>query len=189
MPYLFSMNPDEKQRLRQRMKGILHGMSPADRVTASAKIRSHLETWSVWVQAEKACVFHPMPVEPGFLHPWPEGKILIFPRVVGECLSLHLVLRSEDLVEGRFGVKEPAEETPQVCESLDLILVPGVAFDRAGMRLGRGGGYYDRLLQSYTGIKAGICFEEQVVEAVPGEDHDVAVDYLITPSGILTCER
>lgn len=187
MPYLVSMKPDEKQRLRQMMKGILREMNPAVRFDASLKIRAHLEGWSHWIEAECACVFHPMQVEPAFLDPWPQSKTLIFPRVVGESLSLHLVSQPEQLVEGRFGLREPAEELPCVGEPGVLILVPGVAFDRSGMRLGRGAGYYDRLLSGYSGVKAGLCFDEQLVDAVPGEDHDVRMDYIITQSGIFFC--
>jgi 5-formyltetrahydrofolate cyclo-ligase len=65
--------------------------------------------------------------------------------------------------------------------------VPGLAFDRRGGRLGRGKGYYDRFLLETSGLRVGICFEDQVVEKIPGEAHDLRMDFLITPAGIFPC--
>lgn len=83
-----------------------------------------------------------------------------------------------------FGVKlrTPPKEAEVVTPS--LLLIPGMAFDKKGGRLGRGKGFYDRFLSEFKGLKVGICFEEQLVDTVPREDHDVSVDFVVSERGI-----
>ena len=99
-----------------------------------------------------------------------------------------------ELKKGKFGVPEPT--VPVFApEKLDLIIVPGVAFDHAGNRVGRGGGFYDRLLPQYNSVRVGVCFDFQClpvlsdegveVEEIPAEPHDCNVSLLITESQIL----
>ena len=87
------------------------------------------------------------------------------------------------MVSGRFGVREPGADCPLISlNQLDLILVPGVTFDLTGHRLGRGKGFYDRLLAGFCGHKCGVAFEAQIVAAVPAEPHDVLVNSILTPT-------
>ena len=84
---------------------------------------------------------------------------------------------------GKFGVREPAERcAPVPLNRLDLVLVPGIAFDIRGGRLGRGQGYYDRLLSAVTGLKCGVAFDEQIVDAVPVGPLDVRLNCILTPT-------
>ncbi len=181
------MNVDEKQRLRWEMRDILCDLSPALRASQSAKIRSRLDAWTHWLDAGLACVFSPMATEPDILNPWPHGKKLIFPRVDGECLRLHHVETRTQLQLGAFSLREPVAGLPEMEKKADVILVPALAFDRSGRRLGRGGGYYDRLLGQFEGVRVGVCFEEQILPEVPSESHDVGVHFVITPAGIFPC--
>ena len=97
------------------------------------------------------------------------------------------VASPDELAPGKFGVLEPASDAPESPGNWDLILVPGMAFDRRGGRLGRGRGYYDRFLSIHRDIlRVGICFDEQLVSSVPSEDHDIRMHALITPSAILS---
>lgn len=181
------MNADEKQRLRMQMRAILRDLSPELKALQSAKIRALLDTWTHWREAHTACVFSPIPTEPDVLSPWPEQKKLLFPRVDGVNLKLHPVEAREHLKVGAFSLLEPASNFPEVEKKADLILVPAMAFDRFGMRLGRGGGYYDRLLSQFEGVSVGVCFEEQFLPEVPSEAHDQGVQFVITPAGIFPC--
>jgi 5-formyltetrahydrofolate cyclo-ligase len=70
-------------------------------------------------------------------------------------------------------------------ESIELMAVPGVAFDRNGNRLGRGGGYYDRLLAGFSGLSAGVSFDFQLFPQIPSEPHDIPVDTIVTEFGII----
>ncbi|HLP77584.1 MAG TPA: 5-formyltetrahydrofolate cyclo-ligase, partial [Candidatus Paceibacterota bacterium] len=77
---------------------------------------------------------------------------------------------------------------PVSLNQLDLVLVPGVAFDACGRRLGRGKGFYDRLLADTRGIKCGVAFDEQIVTGIPVEPHDVLVDCILTPTRWIDCD-
>ncbi len=83
---------------------------------------------------------------------------------------------------------EPPSEYEEILpEALDLILVPGLAFDKSGYRLGYGGGFYDRILGRGLGLKIGICLRENLWESLPVEPHDERVDYIITEEGVVQC--
>lgn len=118
-----------------------------------------------------------------------QGKRVLLPKVDGDDLTLHEYTGPQDLAIGAFGIMEP--QTPVVEPSgtvqplnpikVDLAIVPGVAFDGCGHRLGRGKGYYDRLLPRLDGChKTGICFPFQRLEHVPYEEHDVVMDEVIS---------
>jgi 5-formyltetrahydrofolate cyclo-ligase len=100
--------------------------------------------------------------EPNVMSPWPEDKIIFLPRVAGANLTLHRVAGHSDLAPGSFGVLEPSAQAPAADPVADLILVPGLGFDCSGARLGRGRGYYDRLLSGFQGLRAGLCFNESL---------------------------
>jgi 5-formyltetrahydrofolate cyclo-ligase len=181
------MIPEQKQSLRAEARRFLVGLDVDRRRAAGQKILSHLRSWDAWVAARTVCAFTALPSEPDVLTPWPDGKTIILPRVVGSQVRLHLVDNSEVLVAGSFGILEPAPNAPVALARADIILVPGLAFDLSGVRLGRGGGFYDRLLTNFEGLRVGVCFEESVLERIPAEPHDARMDFLMTPGGIISC--
>jgi 5-formyltetrahydrofolate cyclo-ligase len=88
-----------------------------------------------------------------------------------------------DLMPGKFGVLEPVAEAPEVPpEGVDLIVVPGLAFDKECYRLGHGRGFYDQWLLALPGMKIGVGFDHQLLDLVPREPHDVQLDGVIVPS-------
>ena len=88
-----------------------------------------------------------------------------------------------DIVIGKFGVREPAATCEEISLSrFDLVLVPGMAFDLAGNRLGRGQGFYDRMLAEVSGIKCGVAYDFQLLEKIPTEPHDAKVNFIFTPA-------
>jgi 5-formyltetrahydrofolate cyclo-ligase len=90
---------------------------------------------------------------------------------------------ARDLVIGKFGIREGADVSPEMeLNQLDLVLVPGVAFDTHGRRLGRGKGFYDRLLAGVRGTKCGVAFDEQIVDAVPVGPQDIPLNCILTPT-------
>ena len=110
-----------------------------------------------------------------------EGHTVVLPKVIdGERMELRRYSSSTDLVEGAFHIMEPVGEPFTDYAVIDVALVPGVAFDAAGRRLGRGRGYYDRFLAACPQIyKIGVCFPFQRVAEVPSEAHDVTMDEVI----------
>jgi len=86
----------------------------------------------------------------------------------------------------RFGIRVPLKRHEVELQTLDVVIVPGVAFDRSGARLGRGGGFYDRFLKSLPDgtMRVGACFSVQLLEEIPTDPHDLAVGLIVTESGI-----
>lgn len=114
-----------------------------------------------------------------FIEEWKNRKNLILPTVVGDDIIPVELTADCPMVEGSFHILEP--QSNQYAGPLDLIVVPGMAFDRQGHRLGRGKGYYDRFLIKYPEVKTiGICFDFQLLDEVPAEPHDQLIDEIIS---------
>lgn len=109
------------------------------------------------------------------------GKRLLYPAVQGDEMQFRRVADLSELVPGRFGIPEPAGE-PLNPGAADLIVVPGVAFDFFGRRIGYGKGFYDRALHPLEGRGklVGFCYDFQLFEVIVGEPHDVAMDVIVT---------
>ncbi len=119
------------------------------------------------------------------------GKRIAYPRVAGgRDLTIHWVDSHDVLAEGPYGLLQPVDGTPgAVLADLSVIVVPGVAFDLEGNRLGFGGGYYDTLFAGPEDAPPtiGIAYDEQVFDEVPHEDRDRPVDILVTPTRTVRC--
>ena len=118
----------------------------------------------------------------------PEGNdgLCFFPRMLsGNRLECCVVQNHTSLVPGKFGILEPSQDCLIIApDEIDLIVVPAVCYDRNGYRLGRGGGYYDRLLGKKTGETVGLCRERFVQDSVPRETHDVRVGTVVTEHAV-----
>ena len=112
-----------------------------------------------------------------------EGKTVLLPKVISDdTMELRRYTDLADLQEGAYQILEPVGEPFTDFAAIDLILVPGLAFDAAGHRLGRGRGYYDRFLHSRNRpycVKIGVCFDFQKVDEVPVDAHDMAMDKVV----------
>jgi 5-formyltetrahydrofolate cyclo-ligase len=179
---------ETKQALRDQVCAALKAIPPEQRVAASARARKLLETQALWQRARSVLCFAPLPEE---LDVWPllasalaAGKQVALPRFVAASRSYEAcwILNPEtDVRVGHFGIREPCSHCARISPgNLDLILVPGVAFDLQGRRLGRGKGYYDQLLGVWRGTTCGVAFDEQIVDEVPLEPHDVRMNCILT---------
>lgn len=169
---------------------------PADRVTElSERVRAHLLCHPVWGASRVVLGYvsfrHEVETFPLLAEVLARGRELVLPRVDRASRSLDLLRVKDlgaDLRPGYQGILEPdpARCSPADPHFIDLVLVPGVVFDRRGFRLGYGGGYYDRLLASLPrAVRVGLAFSLQVVEELPVLPHDVPVDILVTEEGVL----
>lgn len=150
----------------------------------SAKIMDRLEETDLFQQASCIALYHAIPGEvqtAGLIEKWYRKKRLLLPLIKGNDLQLLLYAGKESLKTGVFGILEPSEDCEAVPESeIDLIIVPGVAFDRQHNRLGRGKGFYDRLLSTLDVPKIGICYDFQLKDQIPAEPFDRKMDLIIT---------
>lgn len=179
---------EQKIALRKKMRvdlTKLRGRGPRSEKLCAAIVDS-----AAWRRASVVAIFAPMESEPDIELLWPHahGKTLCYPAIRMGGLDFVAVAHSESVTIGQFGIREPVFDPAYVIppDEFDLVLVPGAAFTRDGQRLGRGGGFYDRLLATpgFRARKMGICFDRQLVCAVPLEPHDQRVDCVATESGI-----
>lgn len=148
-----------------------------------------LEESELFQQASCVALYHAIPGEvqtAAFIEKWYKEKTLLLPVIEGNDLRLLPYTGPDSLKAGIFGILEPTHETQIIPENLiNLIIIPGVAFDRNHNRLGRGKGYYDRLLSSISAPKIGICYDFQLIETVPTEPFDQKMDLIITEKEII----
>ncbi len=117
-----------------------------------------------------------------------EGKKVYLPKthLKEKKLTFHQIFSLSDLVPGPFGIMEPPPWNPEIeVEKLELIIVPGVAFDKEKGRVGYGGGFYDRTLVKTKALKIGVAFSFQIFEKLPLEAHDQRVDLVVTEIGVI----
>ena len=148
----------------------------------SERILAQLEQHPDFVKAEKVMLYSALPDEvqtQAFLEKWHLKKQIILPTVVGDDIIPVAYTADTSFAVGDFNILEPQNEP--YTGDFDLIIVPGVAFDRKGNRRGRGRGYYDRFLSQHLSVKRiGICFDFQLVDAVPAEPFDIQMDEVIS---------
>jgi len=172
------------------MRVRLKTMTPEQRAAASARACALLEQQSAWKKADLIFFYAPLP---GEMDIWPllgdsiaAGKTVALPRF-DEATQRYVACQIQDvatdLADGQYGIREPRGHCIAVPPNrLDLVLVPGVAFDLHGRRLGRGKGFYDQMLASVRGTTCGVAFDEQIVETIPVEPHDVHLNCILTPT-------
>jgi 5-formyltetrahydrofolate cyclo-ligase len=188
---------EAKGVLRQKIRAALKNLLPEKRAADSAKVRALLKQQPFWQTASSILFFAPLPDE---VDVWPlleeslaGGKIAALPRYdspSNDYLACRVQNPQNEIGPGQFGIREPKAGCPEIpLERLGLILVPGVAFDLHGRRLGRGRGFYDRLLPEVHGIKCGVAFDEQIVDAVPTGRLDVRMDFILTPTRCVRAEE
>ena len=179
--------PEVKSDLRRKMSAALEKISPAVRAAESIDLCERLKTQIP--SAHTILFFAPLPDE---LDIWP---VLELSMALGTNCALPffdaskqtygarvLVRPATDIITGKFGVREPAARCAEISlEKFDLVLVPGMAFDRHGNRLGRGRGFYDRLLEKASGVKCGVGYDFQLIDVIPAEAGDVKLDFVFTP--------
>jgi 5-formyltetrahydrofolate cyclo-ligase len=190
------MESPDKSALRYRIRELVRAISVEERQAQSLRLCAAMREESVWRSAKSLLLFAPLPDEPDIaplLHEaWSAGKLVALPRFDGQTgrYAAGVARNCSELSAGRFGALEPAADCPVISlNQLDLALVPGVAFDIAGRRLGRGKGFYDRLLAEVRGHKCGVAFDAQIVAEVPEELHDVRVNSILTPTRWHLCLR
>ena len=187
-PQMSTDNHRLKSDLRQKIRAALGKISPAVRAVESIDLCERLKAQIP--SAHTILFFAPLPDE---LDVWPVLELSLaletncalpfFDAEKKIYRARLLKTLATDIVIGKYGVREPAASCVEIpLNQFDLVLVPGIAFDLSGHRLGRGQGFYDRTLAEASGIKCGVAYDFQLLENVPTEPHDARVDFIFTPS-------
>lgn len=186
------MMAEEKRRIRAQIRARLAAIAVPDRIGFAQRACDILIREPAWKNARTIMGYLALPDEIDIGHAlrlaWEGGKQVGLPRYLPDKGVYGAAeYRGELTNQGAFGIREPGAGAPEVpLKRLDLVLVPGVAFDHAGGRLGRGKGFFDRLLAEVTGLKCGVALDEQLVEQVPAELHDISMDFILTPTRWMT---
>ena len=181
----------EKQRIRDEVREARREILPQDARILSARASGRLIGMPAALDATVVVGYYATPEEidpSGALDTFRRmGATICLPRIVGAgALVLHTVDEIDGLEEGPHGIRQPAISAPIVDpDTIDLAIVPGVAFDVDGARIGYGGGYYDRLLPRIPRATwIGFAYDEQVLADIPHEAHDAHMHAIVTPSQV-----
>ncbi|MGM9840933.1 MAG: 5-formyltetrahydrofolate cyclo-ligase [Candidatus Limisoma sp.] len=156
------------------------------KVQAERQATARLMGLPEFVSARTVLAYHALPDELSTAQMLAAAadKELYLPRVNGDELEI-VAYNPASLACGAYGIQEPVGDTTVEIESIDAVIVPAMAYDRSGNRLGRGRGYYDRLLTGSRCRKIGFVYDCQIVDCVPTDRFDVAVDVIVTDKQII----
>jgi len=180
----------EKSEIRRKIKNLRSMLLESEKMSAAAEVFDRLENTAAFQLAERILMYHSLPDELStrrFLDKWQSRKKFYLPRVNGVNLEI-LPYDQSHLELGAFHIEEPTGDDLISPDEIELIVVPGVAYDRKGNRLGRGKGFYDRLLSSTKATKIGVGYEFQIMDEIPSEPHDVKMDMIISQQTVI-CVR
>ena len=184
--------PEAKLLARRQAHMAMAGLSLGQAAEDSQAVCQLIFESDAWKQAAQLLLYIPIlgeiDINPLIKKGLEVGKEIALPRFSPEnnAYEACAIPNLGELVIGKFGIPEPSLGCQKIgTKQLDLVIVGGVAFDGLGGRLGRGGGFFDRLLADVSAKKCGVCFDQQVHPDVPVERHDVKMDMIATPSGWL----
>ncbi len=180
-----------KTQLRKDIAGKRDVLDPQWIMRASEAIIQKVQTLDAFKRAKMVALYNAIKGEVKldalFELCWKQEKQTCIPvfNTEGNYYELAGICSETRFITGNYGILEPESPSLLAVESVDLIIVPGVAFDPAGNRLGRGGGYYDRLLHGFSGISTAVAFDFQLFPHIPIDSHDIPVDFVITQTKIV----
>ena len=200
----------DKRAVRAKMRAVVRGATEARRVVAGRALAAALTShprWHAWrCMLGFAATGREPATAPALAAAYATGLVVGLPRVAGKLLHYHAVAPGgasaerlpSGLQRGYRGVAEPAPDAPRLdFDRLPpevVVLVPGAAFDRAGGRLGWGGGHYDRALAELarscgSALLVGVCFADQLLDSVPRAGHDLPVELVVTEQEVVSVRR
>ncbi|MFH1282738.1 MAG: 5-formyltetrahydrofolate cyclo-ligase [bacterium] len=186
---------DQKKKIRNDVSKALRGLTETEIIEKSKLISGRVKQLRVFKEA-KNIVFYYSKYPEVSTHEFikdslDNGKTVFLPKIVenSKCFNVCSVSNCDtDLCVGKWGISEPKDKGSdiQALKIIDLIIVPGIAFDEYGNRIGRGQGYYDKVLSKLNNApKVALAFDLQVRNIIPVDEHDIQVDYIITESRII----
>ena len=179
---------EQKKLLRKQIALEKKKQHPETLVSSSRELLELLESHPRFIAARTVLLYYSLGDEVqthSFVEKWHQSKKILLPVVVEDELELRHYTGKSCLQTGAFHIEEPTGETFTNFDEIELAVIPGVSFDSYGNRLGRGKGYYDKLLPKISSYKIGICYNFQVIEMLPCEPFDIKMDEVWTENGKL----
>lgn len=182
-----------KNTFRTLSKRLLKHISEEHKKVSLKKIKNRLLNSTYWIESNVIAITIPRKIElntmPIIEEAWKQGKQVVIPKCYpnqDHLMKFFLFTNINELENVYLDLYEPKEISNRLVEkeSIDLIIVPGLLFDKNGYRIGYGGGYYDRYLKGYTNKKISIALEDQIVNYIPYDSFDIPVDAIITEKTI-----
>lgn len=178
----------EKKKMRDDILTYLKSLSIKDQKEIEKKLHHRLFQEDIWKQAKTVGVTVSQAMEWDtntiIEKAWAQGKNVAVPKCIPESkkMQFYEITSFDQLEIAYFNIQEPIPKHTKIVkkESIDLLIVPGLVFDRRGYRIGFGGGYYDRFLMNFINYTVSILSNRQLLDEVPKESHDLPVQYLIT---------
>lgn len=180
-----------KAELRKQLSAERKALGADWIAVASTRLTSNLQQLEAFQAAETIALYKSIPgeveLEPLFEALWKQGKRTCIPVFNAEknLYDMAEVSAQTQYSTGNYGIQEPCSPKLMANHEINFFTIPGVAFDPAGNRLGRGGGYYDRLLADFSGTAAAVAFDFQILPEVPVDPHDIPVDFIVTETKII----
>ena len=183
---------NDKIQLRARLREEYKRLCEIDLAEIDKNLSARLEDHSVFKAAKRVFLYVSVAKEINthdiIERLYISGRVIALPKceTMGEMNFLEY---DGQLAEGRYHIPEPVSEVVLVPQKDDVLIVPGLAFDEMGYRMGQGGGYYDRYMAKYPCITIGVCREQFILNQIPKEWNDLPVDYVITETNVYECKK
>lgn len=177
----------EKNDIRRKIKNLRTMLLEHEKLAAAEEVFTNLEKTAAFIMADHILMYHSLPDEVSthkFLDKWHNIKKFYLPRVNGVNLEI-LPYEKSRLELGAFHIEEPMGDDTVSPDCIELVIVPAVAYDKKGNRIGRGKGFYDRLLAETKATKIGVSYEFQIFDEIPSEAHDIRMDMVISQHTVL----
>ena len=172
-----------KAELRKKIRLLKQQYTAEELKTMSQHAIQRMEAHPSFIASQTVLLYHSLADEvdtTDLIQHYAVKKTILLPTIVGEDLELHIFDAQSETKTGVFGIVESKGQLFNDYSQIDLAIIPGMAFDKEGNRLGRGKGYYDRLLPLLQCPKVGLCFSFQLFDSIPCEKHDIPMDEIIT---------
>lgn len=179
---------EEKKLLRRKVDALKKSYTNEELTIRSTEVQSVIEITGVFQSAKNILIYNGMSDEVqtlDFIDRWKSKKNFYLPVVYGDNLIFKIYTSSSLLKKSEYGIMEPTGDNLTDYKKIDLVIIPGVAFDRNKNRLGRGKGFYDRFLKDIEAPKMGICFEFQLLDKIPIESTDIKMDYIVSENDFI----
>lgn len=179
---------DAKEDLRNQISSAKKKYSPEELYIRSQEVLSVVEITGAFQDAKRIFLYNSLSDEvqtSEFIEKWAGEKDIYLPAIENDTIVLKKYTPSATFSKSALGILEPSGDNFSDYKKIDLIIVPGVAFDRQMNRLGRGKGYYDRFLTGLIVPKMGICFDFQLLDKIPSDSNDVKMNYLVSENELI----